>query len=396
MGRLRVLYLSSWPIGAHGEGAASFVYEQVAALGKVVDACYVQHGFSDALSWVRKRASGRDVQPISDLWPHDVRAACITTPRLPPRFTGRDLLTDVWKAGATVAGRVVQSMGRIDLIHAHVVLPAGLLGAAIAKALGVPLIVQEHSAPFSMHTDTAVKRKAVALALGSAQCVCAVGQMLAQEVNTEFKSLPPVVVFPNLVRTTLFKAEPMPVDRTALRLVTVSSLERRKGLDILLQAVRLVQDSGQAVQLRIVGTGSLRASLEPQLIRCGQDPATVLAGQLTRQQVAHEFENAHVYVCSSRAESFGIAAAEALSVGRPVVTTRCGGPESFVGETCGEVVAPDDPREMAAAILRTWNRLDDFEPICLHAMIDARFGSDAFCDRMLALYDQTVGARAAA
>jgi glycosyltransferase involved in cell wall biosynthesis len=262
--------------------------------------------------------------------------------------------------------------------------------------LCVPLIVQEHSAPFSMHTDTAVKRKAVALALGSARCVCAVGQMLAQEVNTEFKALAPVVVFPNLVRTTLFKAEPMPVDRTALRLVTVGSLERRKGLDILLQAVRLVQDSGQAVQLRIVGTGSLRASLEPQLIRCGQDPATALVGQLTRQQVAHEFENAHVYVCSSRAESFGIAAAEALSVGRPVVTTRCGGPESFVGETCGEVVAPDDPQEMASAILRTWNRLDDFEPICLHAMVDARFGSDAFCDRMLALYDQTVGARAAA
>jgi len=57
----------------------------------------------------------------------------------------RDLSEDVWKPGAMVAARVTRAFGNVDLAHAHVVLPAGLLGTAVSKSLGVPLIVREHS-----------------------------------------------------------------------------------------------------------------------------------------------------------------------------------------------------------------------------------------------------------
>jgi len=51
----RVLYLSGWPIGARGEGAVSFVYEQIDALSRDVRAAYAEHRFDGVMSWTRRR-----------------------------------------------------------------------------------------------------------------------------------------------------------------------------------------------------------------------------------------------------------------------------------------------------------------------------------------------------
>lgn len=60
-----------------------------------------------------------------------------------------------------------------------------------------------------------------------------------------------------------------------------------------------------------------------------------------------------VLVISSAMESFGLTAIEALSVGTPVVATRCGGPEEVVRDgATGLLVPVKDPDAMADAILR--------------------------------------------
>lgn len=391
----RVLYLSGWPIGAHGEGAVSFVYEQIEALARDVQAVYVEHRFDGAVSWTRRRAARRDVEPISDLWPAPVVALRLWTPRWSPRLTKRDLLDDVWKAGATVAARVSRAFGRIDLVHAHVVLPAGLLGAAISRALGVPLLLQEHSAPFSMHLDTEEKRTAVRRTLAAAAVVCAVGEDLANRIGEQHVART-VRLMPNLVRTGLFTSSSLPDDRDCIRLASVGSLEARKGFDVLLDAVAILRRSGQRVQLRIVGDGSLRESLSARLSELGLDPVATLLGPRSRGGTASIIADSHMYVCSSLHETFGIAPAEALSVGRAVVSTRCGGPEQFVDDTCGALVAPGDPQALADAIAQTWKRIDTFVPAQMHRRIDDRFGPDAFRRRMLALYDEVCSARVAA
>lgn len=391
----RVLYLSGWPIGAHGEGAVSFVYEQVDALTRDVQAVYVEHRFDGAVAWTRRRAAGRDIEKIADLWPPPVAALRAWTPRLSPRLTKRDLFEDVWKAGDMVAEQVSRGFGRVDLVHAHVVLPAGLLGAAISRALGVPFLLQEHSAPFSMHLDSDAKCAAVDRTLAAAAVVCAVGDDLATRI-AERHSARMIRLTPNLVRTGIFTPSEVPVDRKHLRIVSIGSLEERKGFDCLLDAVAILQRSGVRVQVRIIGAGSLRDTLSARLVELGIDPVATLLGAQSRTETASIIAASHVYVCSSRHETFGIAPAEALSVGRPVVSTRCGGPEAFVDDSCGALVAPSDPQELADAIAQTWRRIDSFVPEQMHARIEELFGPDAFRRRMLALYDEVRSARVAA
>ena len=67
--------------------------------------------------------------------------------------------------------------------------------------------------------------------------------------------------------------------------------------------------------------------------------------------VAPELQRATLFVLPSFQEGFGIAAAEALSAGLPVVTTPCGGPEAMVRDSGAGVVLPGfSAHELAAAV----------------------------------------------
>jgi glycosyltransferase involved in cell wall biosynthesis len=55
---------------------------------------------------------------------------------------------------------------------------------------------------------------------------------------------------------------------------------------------------------------------------------------------------------NTKPEGFGLAYIEAMAVGTPVVTTDIGAARELIDDTCGVLVAPDDPRAVAAAITR--------------------------------------------
>ena len=61
-------------------------------------------------------------------------------------------------------------------------------------------------------------------------------------------------------------------------------------------------------------------------------------GSLTREQVRQEVSEADAFVLSSEYETFGVVVIEALALGKPVIATRCGGPESIVVPSVGYLV----------------------------------------------------------
>ena len=69
-----------------------------------------------------------------------------------------------------------------------------------------------------------------------------------------------------------------------------------------------------------------------------------------REEAASLVSALDVLVVPSRYEGFGLAAAEAMLLGVPVVASRTGGLEEVVGDS-GMLVPPEDPAALAAAIL---------------------------------------------
>jgi glycosyltransferase involved in cell wall biosynthesis len=91
-------------------------------------------------------------------------------------------------------------------------------------------------------------------------------------------------------------------------------------------------------------------------------------------------------------ETFCSVASEALACGTPLVVTRCGGPEDFVGAEDGVMVDADDPAAMTAGILTALERRDEFREAEISARVVARFGRTAWRKRAMAIYDSLVGA----
>lgn len=141
---------------------------------------------------------------------------------------------------------------------------------------------------------------------------------------------------------------------TGAKLVAVvGSLHPRKDIITFLNAAEQVARKVEKAAFLIVGAGSdqytnlLRQRIED--LKIGSK--VKLLGW--RNDVENILAAIDVLVISSEQESFGRTMIEALSMGTPVVATRCGGPEEVLvdGET-GLLVPVKDPRAMADAIER--------------------------------------------
>ena len=108
---------------------------------------------------------------------------------------------------------------------------------------------------------------------------------------------------------------------TAIRLLAVGSLVQRKGHDVLVEALAKLKNLSW--QLKIVGDKTrdtvVTRALEALVLRHALGDRITLAGELRDDQVADSYAEADIFVLASRHEGYGMAYAEAMAHGLPVV-----------------------------------------------------------------------------
>lgn len=147
----------------------------------------------------------------------------------------------------------------------------------------------------------------------------------------------------------------------AHRIVSVGRLVPRKGMDLVIRAMRELADLGRDdVELHIVGGAGSSTGLEDdpeaQRLRAlavdlGVADRVVLRGQVSRVEMPAVLRSADAVVCAPWYEPFGIVPLEAMACGVPVVTAAVGGlVDTVVDGTTGLHVPPQDPAAIAAAV----------------------------------------------
>ncbi len=143
----------------------------------------------------------------------------------------------------------------------------------------------------------------------------------------------------------------------ALPLVgTVGRLQRWKGVHVFAEAMAAVFRDGGPCQAVIVGgphglEPDYPAFLERRLRELGVESRIRMAGA---QENPHEWMQAmDVFVHAAEAEPFGIVVVEAMSLGKPVIATRPGGPEEIIHDGLDGLLVPfGEAATMAEAIRR--------------------------------------------
>ncbi len=199
--------------------------------------------------------------------------------------------------------------------------------------------------------------------------ICAAAEFVAAE--TEFsrallarrcpESAQKIVHIPNgLDRAKL----PRPVAReereeSALRLVSVGRLVEFKGFDVLIRACAELKRSGLAFSCEIVGDGPLREELQALVAAHDLAGHVRLTGERTQEYVLETLGACDIFVLAATVDSHGASdvfptvIAEAMALGRPVVSTTVAGiPELVVSEETGLLVEPGQVAALSAALAR--------------------------------------------
>ncbi len=129
------------------------------------------------------------------------------------------------------------------------------------------------------------------------------------------------------------------------RFLFTGGLSRRKGLDSLIEAARILSSSAANFELRIVGTGPLAPWLSEQT-----DPWLSVAGFREGADLIREYQSAHAYVLPTRADTYAVTVHEAAASGLPLIVGReAGATETLIQEgVSGYAIDPEDAKTLAA------------------------------------------------
>lgn len=171
----------------------------------------------------------------------------------------------------------------------------------------------------------------------------------------------------------------------ALMAVMVAVMRPGKGHDVLIEAVRLLEDTSTVFVL--AGDGSEEGRLR---VLAGADHRVVFAG--FRDDVARLLAAADFVVHPSTADALPTALIHALAAGRPVVASDVGGIPEIVPLDGGILVPPGDPGALAAAIDRMAAAADTRAWMGKRGRerYEAEFESTAWAGRLRALYAEVL------
>ena len=160
-----------------------------------------------------------------------------------------------------------------------------------------------------------------------------------------------------------------------VRLLAVGSVVPRKGYDVLIQA--LAPLAGRAWRLTIAGDRTrdeaAAIQLDSEIMGSGLAGQIEMLGALPAERIESLYLTSDVFVLPSRFEGYGMAFAEALSHGLPVVGTTAGAIPDTVPPNAGVLVEPNDVK----ALTRTLRMLIDNPKERLWFAAGAREAGDA-------------------
>jgi len=249
-----------------------------------------------------------------------------------------------------------------DLICAYQAYLPGYIAVRFGRKHNIPVVISSRGGDISersRYLKRWISRKRIMWALRHADAVTTLNKHLAQRAKILTDNSVNAHVIHNGVE--IIEGNPFrdaaPADFAHLQkrtfILTLGRLRRFKGLDLLLNAIKLLKDQNKAVPLLVIaGDGPEKNNLIEQVDENNISNCVEFAGEVEGSKKAWLLANCTFFVQPSRGgEGMPNSVLEAMSYSKPVLGTTVGGLLEIVtnGEN-GLLVKPDSPSSLAEGL----------------------------------------------
>ncbi|HKB36589.1 MAG TPA: N-acetyl-alpha-D-glucosaminyl L-malate synthase BshA [Gemmataceae bacterium] len=327
---------------------------------------------------------------------HPLAGPAPVTARLDANWSPEDLDALVGLV-ATVAIRE-----RLDVLHFHYAVPFALVAASVRRRLGsaAPVLVGTlHGTDVSAYGCDAKVGPPLARALRAVDQLTTVSECYARLATDVFRLPAPPRVIPNFVDLTRFRPrsdrERRLEDRGGRFLIVHISNFRPVKDPLAVARIFLRLQRRLPVSLWLIGVGSELPAVRAVLSGGGAEGHVQYLGY--QEDVSELLARADLLLMASRAESFCLAALEAMACGVPVLASAVGGLTELVGHGRHGFLYPLDDHEQAEQLgVELLSDRDRYAEMCRQAVCRAgQFDREQVIDLYEDLYRGLIGRRSA-
>ena len=288
---------------------------------------------------------------------------------------------------------------RPDIVHTHTA-KAGFIGRLAARLSGVPVVVHTfHGHVFRGYFGAAQTQIYLAmerLAARLSDLILTPGERIRTDLlryriaaPEKIKVVPLGLPLENLADITAYRGRlrrDLGFSDNEKLVGIVGRLVPIKRHEVFLEAARLVTDTAPLTRFVIVGDGERRSKLETLARDLGLGDNVRFTGW--RRDLPLIYADLDVLVMSSSNEGTPVSIIEALAAGVPVVSTSVGGvPDLLRDGELGRLVPPEDPRALAAAILKASENKSEPDLARAREWAHCQYNSARLVGDMRALYE---------
>lgn len=265
----------------------------------------------------------------------------------------------------------IQKEKKIDFIIAQCSMPAGLWALEAKRQFGIPFGVIEHFT--FLKKDINKEKNLMSVIYKGAGFVGVVfdnyKKMIFDEFSIEANSVMNVI-------SDEFKYRLDP-QKKYFKWLFIGYDVPKKGPGILAESWKLYHQKHLEDRLTVVGSG--------EFLELRDHPGVHFISSANREEMVELMSGHHALISTSRMETFGMAVAEMLASGRPVVVTPSGGPQQFVENDNGIITDSFDPEDVAGAMSEMKKTYSSYDGRQIHEDILKKFGPEAYISRIESL-----------
>ncbi len=181
------------------------------------------------------------------------------------------------------------------------------------------------------------------------------------------------------------------ISQNAIVVLTVRRIVYKNGIDTLIDAAKLAVRKNPYIVFLIVGIGPNMENARERINQSGLAKNVVFAGFVSSEELPFYYNTADFFVVPSKSgEGLPLVAEEAMACGLPVVATNVGGIGEIVTEQYGRLFPPNDPDQMAKAILDYSSMDVSIRKPEIRAMMEEKFSWDRNVNSLVEIYEELI------